>query len=245
MPWEAAVSDEGSSRSGPDEAIKRQNAELLQADVADLVLFLVGTVLSEFTLASVVHDTIMAWATEAVEAGQRKERRADSEATPVSNLKRLVELGRQDAQVWAALDNATLMVGDAAWRLATIRPDDRAGQAQARRVLGAAIKELIAASDRLMRLDAEARAARVSEGRQQRMRQPRRNMVIKRPGIISAGPNDPFGRRRPGRRAPSPRLLPGQRFQYDVGPSQEPKRQIGSTASRPAPNHGRRAPGAR
>jgi hypothetical protein len=166
------MSFEGSSHLGPVEAIKRQNAELLQADVADLVLFLVGAYLSDIlqhlhiTLPphiahdidklGAVYDTIMGWATEAVEhAGAEQPHRPAGETAPVFDFERLIDLGSQDSQVQAALDSAERMVGDAVWQLATIRPDDQYAKESARRVLGRAISQLIAASARMMRLDAE------------------------------------------------------------------------------------------
>ena len=161
------MSAEGTSHLRPDEAIKRQNAELLQAEVADLVLFLVGTVLSNISLASVVHDTIMAWATEAVEhAGQRKERRPTDEAAPVYELKRLVDLAFQVTYLRSDLDDAMLSIEDAARQLATISPKSPDWY-RARLVLDQAINQLADASTRLVQFDADTQTPRTHEPRQE------------------------------------------------------------------------------
>src|ERR1044071_4190835 len=86
------MSVEGSSRLGPDEAIKRQNAERLLADIYDVVMLFVGVYAAKFLKIIYshlppnfpyhlppeavrdyldelgnIHDTVMAWATEALE----------------------------------------------------------------------------------------------------------------------------------------------------------------------------------
>ena len=160
------------STSGPrrDEDIKRQNAELLQADVADLVLFLVGTVLSDTTLASVLYGAMMDWAAEAVEqAGHPQEHRAAGEAVPVYEFTRLVGLAYQDSHLRTNLDSAMLTVEEAARQLAAISPENRAAWAEAWWVYGEAIGQLIEASTSVMRFDDAVRATptQVAEGMQQ------------------------------------------------------------------------------
>jgi hypothetical protein len=51
------------------------------------------------------------------------------------------------------------------------------------------IRELIAASARLMQVDADIRVARVTAARQQPARPSPTNVVIQRPGHVSAGPS--------------------------------------------------------
>jgi hypothetical protein len=149
------------SASGPrrGEDIKQQDAELLQADVADLVLFLVGTVLSDVTLASVLYSAMMDWAAEAVEhAGHPQQDRAAGEAVPVYEFKRLVDLAYQDTQVRTSLDSAMRSVEEAARQLASVSPGNRAAWAEAWRVYGEAIDQLIGASTDVMRHDDAVRA---------------------------------------------------------------------------------------
>jgi hypothetical protein len=158
------MSVEEPSSGRPDESVERQRTERQLADISELVLFLVGAFIPKLTaittplhitpLAMTVHDTIMAWATEALkDGGVQKERRADGEAVPVVDFERLVELGDQDAQVQAALDNARGMIESAAWQLWIAKPNSRAWY-QARLMLDRAISRLLDASSRLMQLDA-------------------------------------------------------------------------------------------
>lgn len=236
------MSHEGSSHPGPDESIKRQNAELLQADVADLVLLLVGAHMKSILkhlhitlppdigrhinqLAS-VYGTMMDWATEAAQerTGLPQPRRSAGEAVPVFDFKRLNELGHQGIRARAALAGAWRTVGEAAWQLAAISPDDPAGQVEARRVLGAAIKEFIAASARLMQLDAEDRAARIRAVRIQAYGH-------ELTGTPTAGVvKGPFGP-----------TVPMGTLKWDVRP-QLTKQRLGNPALGPAPSQGR--PGA-
>jgi hypothetical protein len=175
------VSVEGSSHLGPDEAIKRQNAELLQADVYDVVLLLVGAyvnkilppLLPHFPYAlppdvvahhlgklGIVQDTIMTWANEALErAGVPQPQRPAGKAGPVFDFDGLVELGHGDAKVRAGLENAEMMVRFAGQQLAAISPDDPAARKHASQALNRAISLLLEASARLMQLDAVHAAA--------------------------------------------------------------------------------------
>jgi hypothetical protein len=169
------MSVEGPSHPEPDESAEREQAERLLANVSELVLFLVGGYASEILAhlpialppgitgdinsLSVVHETMMAWATEAVEhPGQREEHGADSEAVRVVNFERLIELGRQDIQVRAGLDSARRSVEEAALQLASARPNTKEWY-RAKQVLEEAIKRLLEASTRLMKLDAVRAAA--------------------------------------------------------------------------------------
>ena len=156
------MSVEGSSHLGPDEAVKRQNAELLQADIADLVLLLVGAyadrILPHLPItpppdgAGTVYDTIMDWATEALEhTDAPAPRRPAAEAVRVFNFEPLMELGRQDVQVRAGLDSARRSVGAAAKQLARARPNSREWY-QAKQVLDQAVSQLCDVSAHLMRL---------------------------------------------------------------------------------------------
>jgi hypothetical protein len=170
---------EGSSL-GPAEAIKRQNAELLQSDVYDAVVLLVGAHVNAilpqllphfpYTLPpdvvahhlgklGIIQDTTMALADEAVEhADGPQRRRPAAETGPVFDFERLVKLGSQDAEARSGLDNAVLTVGEAAEQLARAKPNSQEWYA-ARQVLDQAISQLLEASARLMRLGATHAAA--------------------------------------------------------------------------------------
>jgi hypothetical protein len=249
------MSVEGSSHLGPDEAVKREQAERLLADVYDVVMFFVSAYADKilphllpyfpYTLPAdvggrdipelgIVHDTIMAWATEALEReGVPQPHRPAGEAVRIYEFKRLNELSRNDVKARAGLESARTSVEEAARQLATISPDDGDGLAEARRVLGEAITELITASARLMRLDAEDQAARVNKSRQERVRQPSPNVVIKaplRPTRPVAGPANA------GVPPTRPTIFEQQRKYFG------PKRQLGNPPSRPASNPGPGAP---
>ena len=144
------MSVEGSSHLGPDEPVKREDAERQLEDVSALVLSLVEAALP-ITLSTVLHDSIMAWATEALErAGEPEERRADGEAIRVFDFEPLIESGRQDTQVRADLDSANLSVEAAALQLAGARPNSREWYA-AKQVLDQAVSRLRDVSTRLLR----------------------------------------------------------------------------------------------
>jgi hypothetical protein len=253
------MSVNGSRHLGPDETIKREQAERLLADLYDIVVLLVGInankllphllhipyfphnlpndlVAQDLSKLGIVHDSTIAWATEVLEyTGVPQPRRSAGQAVPVFDFTRLTELSRSNSGVRTAVADAGVSADEAARQLASISPDDPAAQERARQVLGRMVRELIAASAKLMRLDAKDRAVRVKHSRQARMSQPAPAEVTRAP-LPRAGLSG-----RPRR----PRLLPGQRFLYDVAPFQAPKQVVGTSASTPASNQGPRAPGAR
>lgn len=144
------MSVEGSSHLGPDEPVKRKGAERQLEDVSCLVLFLVEAALP-ITLSTVLHDTIMAWATEALErAGEPEGHRADGEPVRVFDFEHLIESGRQDVQIGGGLDSANLSVEAAARQLDRARPNSREWYA-AKQVLDQAVSRLRDVSSRLLR----------------------------------------------------------------------------------------------
>jgi hypothetical protein len=180
----------------------------------------------------------MAWAAEALEhAGVPQPQRPVSKAERTLHRRRLVELGHEDAKVRTEVATAERMVKEAVRLIGALSPNSPTwAWNQVWTELGQAINQLLDASTRLMAQDTEPRPARFNEGRPRRMRQPN-SAVIKRPGVVSAGPNAPFRPKRPGGR----RLSLFEMLQQ----VKQPKRQFGSTTPRPAPNQGPRAPGAR
>jgi hypothetical protein len=203
------VSDDGSSHLGPDEAMKREQAERLLADVYDVVVLLVGAYAGEVGLTAInpyspyplppkvlddhssklgiVHDTIMAWTTEALEhAGVPQPRRPADKAGPVFDFKRLIELGSQDIEVQAGLDSARLSVEEAKRQLARVRPNTREWY-QAKQVLEEAIKRLRGVSLRLVQLDVDTSVVRIAESQQE-------PAGISGINVLTAeGPSNPFG----------------------------------------------------
>jgi hypothetical protein len=189
---------EGSSHLGPDEAIKREQAERLLADIYDVVVLLVaayankilppllphfpymlppGDVAHNISKLGIVHDAIMAWASEALERAGVPHRPVSEEERAL-HFKRLEELDRQHAEVRAELGSAERMVGEAVWRLAALNSDSPARVwNQVWSELGQAISQLLDASTRLMKLDAVRAAATQPV---EDLRQPNRDIFVSR-----------------------------------------------------------------
>jgi hypothetical protein len=257
---------EGSSHLGPDEAIKRQNAEWLLADIYDVVMLFVGVYAAKFLKIiyphlppnfpyqlspeavrhhldelGIMHDTVMTWATEALEhAGVPQPQRQAGEAVRVFDFEYLSELGRQDAQAQDDLNGAWQMIGYAIRQLDTIKPENRTAQKRARWALGRAISKLIAASGHMMRLDAERwraqQAAHIHEHAQQLTWQPRTGGVLKISEHLLGGSSAPFvptgvGGRRPG-------VMPTAGVVQDLQKHLGPKRQVGNWPSSGPSNQG-------
>jgi hypothetical protein len=206
------VSDEGSSHLGPDEAAKREQAERLQADIYDVVVLLVAAYAAKALLKALnpyspyplppdvlehhltelgtVHDSTRAWAAEVLKyGGLPQPQRPAGQAVPVFDFQRLAELSRTDSRARDAVADAEVSVDEAVRQLDSIDPADPDAQALVRQVLHQMIRGLIAASARLMRFDADIRAARITAARQEPARQSSTNVVIQRPGHVSAGPS--------------------------------------------------------
>jgi transcriptional regulator with XRE-family HTH domain len=147
---EATVPDEVSRHLGPDESVKREAAKRQRGDISDVVLFLVEASLS-MTPSTVLYDSGMAWASEAVEHAS-KEHRATSGAPSFSEFMRLVELARQDTEVRADLERADATITEAARELHALSSDDPARH-DAELALGKAINQLLSLSTELMSLD--------------------------------------------------------------------------------------------
>jgi hypothetical protein len=151
---EAAVSDEGSSHLGRDEAVKRERAEQLLADIYDVVVVLVGAyankilphllhlpyfpyqlppdaVAHHLSKLGIVHDSTMAWATEVLEdAGLPQPQQPAGQAVPVFDFQRLAELSRTDSRARDAVADAEVSVDEAARQLDSIDPADPNAQAR-------------------------------------------------------------------------------------------------------------------
>jgi hypothetical protein len=116
---------EDSSNLGQDGREGRERAERLFADIYDLVVFVFGAKALPITLAGVIHDAIMAWASDAAEhRGRQQKRYATSRALPTLEVPRLIELARRNAEVRAGLHAAVQAVTTAAWELSGISPND-------------------------------------------------------------------------------------------------------------------------
>jgi hypothetical protein len=150
-----------SSPSEQDETIKRQTAERLQADLADLVLFLVSAYVSgildhlpikvlppdvvrDISKLAVVYSSMMDWANEALEHGGRPPDRQPGAGVRVYDFEAAAPLGPREAYVGAILMNIKSIEAAAA-QLARARPNSWEWY-EAKRVLDHAIKGLQDAS---------------------------------------------------------------------------------------------------
>jgi hypothetical protein len=145
---------EGSSYLRQDGREVRERAERLQADANELVWFLVGAKLLRITLAGVMFEAMMAWASDAAEHKGRLQERYAALGTLIDEAPRLIDLARRDADVQAGLRNAVEEIATAAWVLRGLSPRDPAWAA-AMRAFNRAMGQLYRFSGDQLRLGAE------------------------------------------------------------------------------------------
>jgi len=176
---------EDSSHLGQD-GRESERAERLLADISDLVLFVFGAKVLPITLAGVIRDAIMAWASDAAEhRGRPQERYATSGALPTLEVPRLMELARRDAEVRASLHDAVQAIITAARELSGMSRNDPAWSV-AMQAFNQAMSQLHKLSADQLRLATERAslqrtgAAAINESRPAQVRQPAQTTFARR-----------------------------------------------------------------
>jgi hypothetical protein len=143
------------SHLGQDEREARERAEVLLNDGFDLVLFLFQAKLLRITLAGVMFDAILAWATEAAEPRHRLQERWTALATLSDEASLLKNLAERDVQVRTDLRNAVEAITTAARQLSSVSPDDHQGLSVAMQAFNQAVWQLHRLSGDELRLAAD------------------------------------------------------------------------------------------